>query len=197
MGVADESDKLLIQSGLAKKRLGQPLKRSEQAALQRAQDKHLAESLRAIAPKLFNELFGIQNNQRNLWEDQLKIPCGRGREAIDLYAVGGVLRTLCSRRVELSDATPNMAATKHTKVQREVEKMEQQIIRLRTDNETLIRDRLPKQVIVERMERMAMILRGVGERMAVKPRLTGEEAQQMLNYAIDQYHRELSSLKSE
>lgn len=192
--MVDPADKLLVQQALAKRRAGQELTERERAALNRAQSEAQADLLRAVSPTLFCDLFGIQNNQRNLWEEQLGIPCGRGRKAIDLYAVGAVLRKICSKRVELSEATPDMHATKLRKMQAEIEKLENQIYRARVENEELARLRLPRPMILERLKRMATIIRSVGDRFAGKSRLTGLEAQRMLNKAIEQYDRELAEL---
>ncbi|MEZ6097251.1 MAG: hypothetical protein R3C03_24010 [Pirellulaceae bacterium] len=191
-----ENDQILATSALEKIRQGIAPTKSEARALEAVKEQKLSEMLRAVRAKFFNDLFGIQNNQRNQWEETLDIPCGRGRESIDLFAVCASIRTIFSKRMEIASGSQDSAQLKIEKLQAEIEKLQNQNVKQRTENELLARERLPKQMIVSRLDKMANIIRGVGEDLSRKSKLTGEQAQRMINHALDQYKRELSTIES-
>lgn len=191
----DENEADLLRSASSKKRTGGKLTSSEQAAWNRYNIRLVNDAVRTMTPKHFCELFGIQHNQRNQWEEKLQIPCGKGRETIDLFAVAAVLRKICGRRADLSGDDANLAEKKSRKVDEEILKLQEQVVRLRTENELHAGIRLRREEIIEPLERMASIIRGVGEKLARKGSLTGREAQQMLNHAVDNYERELSEIR--
>lgn len=170
---------------------GQELTPAERSAIDRARETAIIQSLRSISPKTFCEIFGIQNVQRYQWEETLQVPCGRGRESIDLFQVGAAFKKIMSKRMELAADTPDIQAKKIQKLDEEIEKLKLQNFEQRTENELLARERLPKTLIMDRLERLAAVLRGIGEQMARKSKLAGAEAQRMLNHGIAQYEREL------
>jgi hypothetical protein len=191
-----EFDQILASQALQKLKSGQELTKSEKKALQAAKDAKQTELLREVKPKFFNDLFGIQNLQRYQWEDVLSIPCGRGRETIDLFAVCAAIRIIFSRRMELAAGTPDMSERKLQKLEEEIKKLQNQNVKQKTENELLARERLPKQLIVSRLDKMSGIIRGVGEDLARKSKLSGDEAQRMLNHALEQFRRELSAIEN-
>jgi phage terminase Nu1 subunit (DNA packaging protein) len=194
--VSEQTDQLKVQAALEKQRLGKELSSADVALIQRMRQQVALDELRRMSPKMFCSLFGIQHNQRNLWEEQLNIPCGKGRETIDLFAVAAVLRKICGRRAELAGEDASLTEKKARKVDEEIRKLQEQIVRLRTENELQAGLRLRREEIIEPLERMASIIRGVGEKLARKGSLTGRDAQQMLNHAVDQYERELAEIRT-
>lgn len=100
--VQSQQDKLLAQNALAKRKAGKSLTVAEKTALQRVQNATLLDMLRAMQPKAFNDLFGIQAVQRNQWEETLDIPCGRGRETIDMFKVASRIKDIFSKRKEIA-----------------------------------------------------------------------------------------------
>lgn len=190
-----ESDQNLAQKALLKRKAGESLTKSEERALAEALESRLAEMLRDIRPKFFNDLFGIQNLQRNQWEETLKIPCGRGRDSINLFEVCSAIRGIFSKRGEIAAGSAGAAELKIKKLEAEIEKLNNQNVATRTENELMARERLPRALIMSRLDRLAAIIRGVGDDLSRKSRLTGEEAQRQLNFALDQYARELSAIE--
>ena len=114
-----------------------------------------------------------------------------------MVAVTTEIRNIFSKRSELISESNDIAEKKKQKLEEEIVKLQHQNIKLRAENETLAGDRLPRKPVEERLERMAAVIRQVGDDLARRPRMTGEDAQRLLNHALQNYMRELNELKTE
>ena len=196
LSASEQADEQLARAAIEKRRLGQVPPKKELKALERVQERTLMRQLSAIRPVLFRKLTGMQTKQLHDWEDKYNIPCGRGREEISLFRVFDALRKLIAdNKLSINAEGVSKAEAQKTKLEKEIEKLEEQIRKLQNENEHSERQLVSKDLIVSRHERMAMVLRTVGENLGRKSNIKGSDAQAMLNAALANYEREIEGVK--
>lgn len=196
--IAASQDRELIQSALDKRKRGKRLTSAEIAALARAEERRLLDGVQRLPPKTFATISGLQTKQMHDWENRYAIPCGRGRESINLLDVFTAIRAWIADEANAAKGSAGGKGSQPKKaelLERQIRKLEQQIRKLENENEENEGRTIPKESLVEHHERLAAQLRNLGDNFARKQLITGAEAQAMLNATLQTYQRELIGLK--
>lgn len=197
--IAQQQDDKLARSALRKQAEDGRPTAQELAALSRVQSRRLILQLQRLTPKQFREIMqGMQTKQLHDWEDRYLIPCGRGRERINLLEVLARIRKIFAELtkggVDLGQKAKKDQTLEVEKQQKQIEKLTEQINKLKHENEITQGRTIDRADLVEMHQRLAVNLRGLGERFSQTDTLRGVDAQRMLNSVITSQTRELKQV---
>jgi len=196
-----QQDESLARQAMAKRRAGQTVTKAEIAALARFENLATLRRLQKVTPKFFREITGMQTKQLHDWEDRYNIPCGRGRETINVLDVFAGIRNLISDFAKGKRTGGGSEATDQTegelkieKAQKQIAKLEEQVRKLRMENQASAHESIPRQQLVQLHTMLQADLRTLGEEYARMGQLDGPTAQRKLNATITSCKRRLKPL---
>lgn len=171
-----------------------PTRVQENAAIRLKEDM-VREGVTSCSANFFEWLTGLGAKQRIEWEDRYKIPCGKGRVGgINLLEVFTAIRKLIADHRLILNAEDGSASLTKTKTEKEIEKLEQQIRKLKNQSHQIEKSYVRVDVMRDRIIRMASHIKTLGDQFARKRKMTGPDAQKMLNNALKNFEREMERM---
>ena len=111
--------------------------------------------------------------------------------------MSAVRQLIADNKIALSNEAVAMKADiQRAKLAAEVEQIERRIRKLRNENELKDGENLPRTLVGEHLERIAGLLKGLGDKLGRKSNIKGVDAQAMLNHVLEGFARELKRLKT-
>ena len=191
-----KKDKALVGEGLKNVRAGKQMTKGQLAAVQRLKDDEAREFVGNVSATFFEWLTTLPPKQRMDWEDRYGIPCGRGRDGINLQEVFKAIRQLIADHKLVLGTEDGSASLARTKTEKEIEKLTQQIRKISNQSHQIEKNHVRVDVMRSRMERLAQVLEQLGDQFARKKKITGADAQKMLNNMLRNFKRELQRIES-